>query len=74
MKRQHKLSQPQENLSASEQQQAASHGVQQFADSDEILRFDAAQTVVPPEVAQRLQKSLGGTPAKSAWWRTLLGL
>jgi hypothetical protein len=72
MKRHH--NQSDENLSASEQQHAASQGAQDFADSDEVLRFDAAQRRVPPEVAQRLQKSLGGPPGKSAWWKKLLGL
>ena len=63
-----------QNLSASEQQLAAAQGMQNFADSDEILRFDAAQTNVPPEVAQRLRQSLGDAPTKSVWWKKLLGL
>ena len=63
-----------QNLSASEQLHAASQGAQDFADSDELLRFDATQTMVPPGVAQRLQHSLGGAPAKSVWWKKLLGL
>jgi hypothetical protein len=70
MKRHQNDSENHENLSAS-QQHAASQGTQVFADSDELLRFDAAQTIVPPEVAQRLQQSL---PAKSVWWKKLLGL
>ncbi len=71
MKREHKHSE--QSLSASEQQHAASHGAKEFADPDELLRFDAAQTSVPPEVAQRLRKSLGDAPTKGAWWKKLLG-
>jgi hypothetical protein len=70
MKRHQNDSEHNENLSAG-QQHAASHGAQVFADSDELLHFDAAQTIVPPGVAQRLQQSL---PAKSVWWKKLLGL
>jgi hypothetical protein len=73
MKPNNKLSHQQGNLSASEQQHAASRGAQDFADSDDLLRLDAAQTIVPPKVAQRLQKSLGGVSVKS-WWQKLLGL
>ncbi len=71
MKRHQNDSEYNENMSAGQQQHAASQGAQVFADSDELLRFDAAQTIVPPGVAQRLQQSL---PAKSVWWKKLLGL
>ncbi len=71
MKREHHS---EENLSASQQQHTGSHAAQDFADSDALLQFDAAQTVVPPQIAQRLQESLGPVPAAGSWWKKLLGL
>jgi anaerobic selenocysteine-containing dehydrogenase len=42
--------------------------------AEEMLRYDAAQTAVPPEIARRLQKSVGDLPApKPGWWKRLLG-
>jgi hypothetical protein len=72
MKQQTKLSQEQ-------QQQATEHQTQQpaakeFATAEELLRYDAANTPVPPVVAQRLKKSTGDLPGpKPAWWKRLLG-
>jgi hypothetical protein len=72
MKHQSKFSPQQEHVE--EQQANAKTGVE-FAGSDELLRHDAAQTVVPPEIALRLQKSSGQiTPPKSrSWWKNLFG-
>ena len=70
MKRQTKLSHQHNEESISEQQSAA----REFASTEEMLRFDAEQTEVPPDVARRLQKSLGQTKApKRSWWRNLFG-
>ena len=73
MKQQTKLSQEQ-------QQQATEHQTQQqpaareFANAEEMLRYDAAHTPVPPVIAQRLQKSTGELPQpKAAWWKRWLG-
>ena len=72
MKQQTKLSQEQ-------QQQATEHQTQQpaareFATAEELLRYDAEHTPVPPAIAQRLKKSTGALPhPKAAWWRNLLG-
>jgi hypothetical protein len=72
MKQQTKLSQEQ-------QQQATEHQTQQpaareFATAEELLRYDAANTPVPPVIAQRLQKSTGDLPGpKPAWWQRWLG-
>lgn len=53
------------------QQQAA----REFANAEELLRYDAAHTTVPPAIAKRLQKSTGqtGAPPPRSWWRKLLG-
>jgi len=73
MKHQSKLSEEQQQQHAAEhqtQQQAA----REFANAEELLRYDAANTTVPPAIAQRLQKSTGDLPApKTSWWKRLFG-
>jgi len=70
MKRQMKLT-PQEQSqqhTAAEQEQT----VREFASADEMLRDDAAHTVVPPAVAERLRESAAGIPAPGrSWWKRL---
>jgi hypothetical protein len=72
MKQQHKFSsgQQQEHIEA----RTARTAVKEFESVEELLRHDAAQTTVPPEIAQRLQQAAveTGTP-KRPWWRKLLG-
>jgi len=71
MKQQTKLSQKQETVA---EQQTQSNPAREFANSDELLRFDAAQTAVPPEIARRLEQSVGDLPEpKTNWWQRLLG-
>ncbi|MGA2747948.1 MAG: hypothetical protein ABSG59_04150 [Verrucomicrobiota bacterium] len=44
----------------------------EFASVEELLRHDAAQTAVPPEIAQRLRQSLEESPPpRRSWWRKL---
>lgn len=70
MKHQSKFSQNQEHT---EEQQTHAQSGKEFADSDELLRYDAAQTVVPSEVAQRLQKSAAEVrpPESRPWWKSI---
>ena len=76
MKQQSKFSQNQQNaeqqLGAHEmqQQQQAGH---EFASADELLRFDAKNTMVPPEIAQRLRQSSQSVPPRRSWWKNLFG-
>lgn len=73
MKHQSKLSQEQQQRHAAGQQTQSS-GAREFASVEEMLREDAANTVVPPEIARRLQKSTGDLPAqKPAWWKRFWG-
>lgn len=65
MKQHTKLSQAQQHTAAHSTHQAG----QEFASSDELLRFDAAQITVPPAIAERLKQSAGQlTPPPPAGW------
>ncbi len=56
------------------QQQNASQNVREFASPEELLRHDAAQTIVPPAIEERLQRSLAAEPKPpKSWWQRLLG-
>lgn len=74
MKRQSKLTSHQ-----SEQEQQLSHQAQQqagleFGTVEDMLRHDARQTPVPPNIAHRLQESIGSaTPKSRSWWQRLFG-
>lgn len=72
MKQQTKLSQEQQAAAAHQSQQQTG---QEFASAEELLRFDAMQTTVPPQIAQRLKRSAGAdAPAtRRPWWKNLLG-
>ncbi len=75
MKHRSKLSQEQQHT----EQQTGAHETrqsagQEFASADELLRYDAAQTAVPPQIAERLKQSAAGLPPpRRAWWKNLLG-
>lgn len=47
----------------------------EFATVEDMLRYDAAQTPVPPELAERVNRSLAGeeTAPKPSWFQRLLG-
>ena len=55
--------------------QTQAQAAREFSGPEELLRFDAAQTAVPPEIAQRLQQSVAQLPPPPArsWWKNLLG-
>jgi len=73
MKQQSKLSAEQQQQHAAEQQTQAPPA-REFASAEELLRYDAAHTTVPPGIARRLQKSAGDLPApKTSWWQRLFG-
>jgi len=71
MKHQSKFSKNQEHT---EEQQSHTQPEKEFANSDELLRYDAAQTTVPPEIAERLEHSVDKMPeAKTSWFKRLFG-
>jgi hypothetical protein len=73
MKHQSKLSAEQQQQHAAEQQ-TQSQSAREFASAEELLRYDAAHTTVPPDIARRLQKSVGpAKPPPRSWWRNLFG-
>jgi len=76
MKHQSKFSaeQQQSQQTGVEHQTQQQPAVREFAGPEELLRYDAARTTVPPGIAQRLQKSTGDAPApKGSWWKRWLG-
>ncbi len=69
MKQQSKLTPKQEHVA---ERQTPAKAAQEFSGSDELLRHDAAQTTVPPEVAERLKKSAAKIPPpKVSWFKRL---
>lgn len=76
MKRQHKLTsqqQAEELQQAAAQHQAQQTPAREFGTVEEMLRHDSLHTPVPPNVAIRLQKSIGPAAASPAWWRRFFG-
>jgi hypothetical protein len=72
MKRQVKhTSQEQQQFSEASGQQKSTR---EFATTEELLRHDASQTPVPPEIAERLARSIQNEPKpERSWWRRMLG-
>jgi hypothetical protein len=72
MKQQTKLTEKQAPLV---EQKAEAQTVREFASTEELLRTDAAQTTVPPEIGERLKKSAAELrpPPARPWWKNLLG-
>jgi hypothetical protein len=72
MKQHTKLSQESQHA---ETHQTKSQAGQEFAGAEELLRHDAAQTTVPPQIAERLKRSAqNAAPAQPRpWWKNLFG-
>lgn len=70
MKHEKKFSQEQQ-VSETQSRQTTER---EFASVEELLRFDAKQTSVPPAITERLGRSLQNEscPPRS-WWRRWLG-
>jgi hypothetical protein len=71
MKRQVKhTSEKQEQLTEAGVQQTS---VREFASTEELFRHDASRTTVPPEIAERLARSIQSEPKPArSWWRRFL--
>jgi len=72
MKHQKKFTaQEQQQVSETQSRQTAAR---EFGSVEELLRYDAKQTNVPPAIAQRLNQSLRNEPCPARpWWRRWLG-
>jgi len=76
MKHESKFSEHQQHseqqLGVHETHQQGSH---EFANADELLRFESSHMAIPPEIEQRLKQSAAGLPPgpRRSWWRNLLG-
>jgi hypothetical protein len=72
MKQQAKFIQKQDQVA---EHQIETKAAKEFSNSDEMLRFDATQTGVPPQIAERLKQSAAQIPPSRprAWWRNLFG-
>jgi hypothetical protein len=75
MKQENKFSTGRHQEQAAESKAAgASTGQLEFQSAEELLRHDAAQTPVPPDIARRLSQSIAAaTPPHRPWWRNLFG-
>lgn len=60
----------------SEQTSGTQQAALEFATSEEAIRYDAAQTPLPPAIAERLRKSIEQEPKPSpdSWWKKLFGV
>jgi hypothetical protein len=60
-----------------EQAAALEHQVtaaKEFNTTEEMMRFDAANTTVPERVAERLKQSIAAEPLPTKpWWQRLFG-
>jgi len=53
--------------------QSGQVSAREFASAEELIRHDADQIVVPPEVAERLAQSTRSLPKPAqSWWRRFL--
>jgi hypothetical protein len=70
MKQQSKLSREQQQHA--EVHQTQKQAGQEFASAEELLRFDAAQTAVPPQIGEKLKRSAAKIePPKAGWFKRL---
>ena len=71
MKQETKLSTGQQQEHSAETQTVKTTA-QQFDNVEQLLRYDAAQTPVPPEIARRLNQSVAESPQpRRHWWRRI---
>jgi len=72
MKHQSKFSPAQAQQAAHAQHASQQQSAREFASAEELLRYDAAQMEVPPEIAARLKDASATLPPpKQPWWKHL---
>ena len=72
MKQHTKLTQKPESVV---EQHSQPQAAMEFGSSDELLRFDAAQTTLPPEIAERLKRAASNLapPPRIGWLKRFFG-
>jgi hypothetical protein len=61
-----------QQLSERELQSQSQQTVHEFATPEDVLRFDAKQTLTPDSIAERLSRSLKNQPnVGQPWWKRL---
>jgi len=71
---QSRLRQEQREEQKAEEVQGSGQEGKEFATVEELLRYDSEQNPVPPEVAERLGKSLENEPKQEKpWYKRILG-
>ena len=74
MKHQIKLTREQQSQQIGSEQQTQASAAREFASPEEMLRHDARNTTVPPEIARRLRQSTAEAQRpKASWWRRYFG-
>jgi hypothetical protein len=69
-KLQHRAREQEESRVTSSQEQT----VREFASVEELIRHDAAQTEVPPALAEKIRETMSREPAPARpWWRRIWG-
>ena len=70
-----RFQQPGQEHSGAQEQSAKETAGEEFDSPEALLRFDAAQTEVPADVARRLNETLRAEPQppRPPWWRRLMG-
>ena len=71
-----KLQQNQQHeQTTAEQNSSTQQSALEFSTSEEAIRHDAAQTALPPAIAERLRKSIEQEPQKPSgpWWKRMFG-
>ena len=51
-----------------QREQSAEQGLE-FKSVEDAIRFDAARTVVPPEIRERVLRAAGEERARHPWWK-----
>ena len=62
-----------EEQTVAEQESATQRSALEFATGEEAIRHDAAQTALPPAIAERLRKSIEQEPPRPSvpWWKRM---
>ena len=43
----------------------------EFSSPEEMIRYDASQTKIPPDIARRLQEAAAEEARRQSWWQRL---